>query len=158
RYDRGDVPRLDRHPPSRHGQQGAGTARRTAGAAQPQPTGHRRAHHVRRGRADGDRAQRRRGGRRARRADVSMLADAAATETRSYIATPERLAEIDSWIEQAGSAWQLPEEVVFRARVCVAEVLSNLLEHGYSCPDGDDVRITLRSLSPALHLEILDSG
>jgi hypothetical protein len=55
-----------------------------------------------------------------------MLAEATEAETRSYIATPNRLAEIDGWIEQAGGAWQLPEDVVFRARVCVAEILGNL--------------------------------
>jgi anti-sigma regulatory factor (Ser/Thr protein kinase) len=87
-----------------------------------------------------------------------MLAEAATAETRNYIATPDRLAEIDTWIEQAGSAWQLPEDVVFRARVCVAELLANLLEHGRSRPDGDDIRITLRPIPPALELEIADSG
>jgi anti-sigma regulatory factor (Ser/Thr protein kinase) len=87
-----------------------------------------------------------------------MLAEAATAETRSYIATPDRLADIDSWIEQAGSAWELPEDVVFRVRVCVAELLANLLEHGRARPDGDDLRITLRPAPPALELEIADSG
>jgi anti-sigma regulatory factor (Ser/Thr protein kinase) len=87
-----------------------------------------------------------------------MLAEAAEAETRSYIATPDRLADIDSWIEQAGGAWRLSEDVVFRARVCVAEILANLLEHGRSRPDGDDIRITLRAFPPALDLEISDSG
>ncbi len=87
-----------------------------------------------------------------------MLADVTAAETRSYIATPDRLAEIDSWLEQAGGAWGLPGDVAFRARVCVAEILANLLEHGRSRPDGDDIRITLRPVPPALELEICDSG
>src|SRR5690349_3430096 len=87
-----------------------------------------------------------------------MLAEAAETESRSYIATPDRLADIDGWLEQAGGAWRLPEVVVFRARVCVAEILANLLEHGRARPDGDDIRITLRPCPPALDLEILDSG
>jgi anti-sigma regulatory factor (Ser/Thr protein kinase) len=87
-----------------------------------------------------------------------MLAEAAEAETRSYIAAPDRLAEIDGWIEQTGGAWQLPEDVVFRARVCVAELLANLLEHGRARPDGDDIQITLRALRPALELEIHDSG
>jgi len=87
-----------------------------------------------------------------------MLAEVAEAATRSYIATPDRLADIDAWIEQAGGAWRLSEDVVFRARVCVAEVLANLLEHGRSRPDGDDIRITLRAFPPALGLEIHDSG
>jgi serine/threonine-protein kinase RsbW len=87
-----------------------------------------------------------------------MLAEVATSETRNYIATPDRLSEIDSWVEQAGSTWLIPEDVVFRARVCVAEILANLLEHGRSRPDGDDIRITLRPSSPALDLEISDSG
>jgi anti-sigma regulatory factor (Ser/Thr protein kinase) len=87
-----------------------------------------------------------------------MLAEATTARTRNYIATPDRLADIDTWIEQAGSAWLLREDVVFRARVCVAEILANLLEHGRSRPDGDDLRITLRPFPPALDLEIADSG
>jgi anti-sigma regulatory factor (Ser/Thr protein kinase) len=87
-----------------------------------------------------------------------MLAEAAESETRSYIATPDRLADIDDWIEHAGEAWRLPADVVFRARVCVAEILANLLEHGRVRPDGDDIRVTLRPCPPALDLEVLDSG
>src|SRR5262249_35047208 len=147
-----------RHPPSGHGQQDAGAARRTSRAAQPQSAGDRRAHHLRSDRVDDDRAQRRRGGRCPCGAGLTMLAEATAAETRSYIGTPDRLGDIDSWIEQAGKNWRLPEDVVFRARVCVAEILANLLEHGRSNPDGDDIRITLRPVAPALDLEISDSG
>jgi serine/threonine-protein kinase RsbW len=87
-----------------------------------------------------------------------MLAEAAMAEIRSYIATPDRLADIDGWIEHAASAWRLPEEVAFRARVCVAEVLANLLQHGRARQDGDDIQITLRPCPPALDVEIADSG
>ena len=87
-----------------------------------------------------------------------MLADAAAAETRTFVAIPDRVPEIDSWIEEVGSAWRLGEDVVFRARVCVAEILANLLEHGRARSDGDDVRISLRPSPPALELEISDSG
>src|SRR5262249_52446280 len=107
---------------------------------------------------DDDRAQRRRGGRCPCGAGLTMLAEATAAETRSYIGTPDRLGDIDSWIEQAGNNWRLPEDVVFRARVCVAEILANLLEHGRSNPDGDDIRITLRPVAPALGLETPHSG
>jgi anti-sigma regulatory factor (Ser/Thr protein kinase) len=87
-----------------------------------------------------------------------MLAEAATAETRNYIATPDRLADIDRWIEEEGSGWRLAEDVVFRARVCVAEILANLLEHGHSRRDGDDIRIMLRPSPPALELEISDTG
>jgi len=87
-----------------------------------------------------------------------MLAETVEAESRAYIATPDRLSDIDSWIEQTGSAWRLAEGVVFRARVCVAELLGNLLEHGRCRPDGDDVRITLRPCPPALEVEISDTG
>jgi anti-sigma regulatory factor (Ser/Thr protein kinase) len=58
-----------------------------------------------------------------------MLAEAAA-KTRSFAAAPDRIVELDNWIERTGAAWRVPEDVLFRGRVCVAEIAANLLEHG----------------------------
>jgi anti-sigma regulatory factor (Ser/Thr protein kinase) len=87
-----------------------------------------------------------------------MLAEAVAAETRAYIATPDRTSDIDRWIEDVGAKWHLAEDVVFRARVCVAEVAANLMEHGRLRSDGDDIRITLRPCGPDIELDISDSG
>jgi len=87
-----------------------------------------------------------------------MLAESATAGTRSFSATPDHLPEIDAWIDAAGAKLGFDPDMVFRARVCVAEIAANLLEHGRSRPEGDDIRITLRPAPPALHLEISDSG
>jgi serine/threonine-protein kinase RsbW len=87
-----------------------------------------------------------------------MLADAAAAETRSFIATADRISETDGWIEHMGSIWRLAEDVVFRARVCVAEVAANLLEHGGARVGGDEMSVTLRPSGNALEIELSDTG
>jgi anti-sigma regulatory factor (Ser/Thr protein kinase) len=87
-----------------------------------------------------------------------MLAEVTAAETRSFIATPDQMSDIDDWIEGVGSRFRLAGEVVFRARVCVAEVAANLLEHGRAQADWDDIILTLRRCGEALEVEISDSG
>jgi anti-sigma regulatory factor (Ser/Thr protein kinase) len=87
-----------------------------------------------------------------------MLAEAAAAETKAYIATPDHTSDIDTWIESVGAKWRLPEDVVFRARVCVAEIAANLMEHGRARPDGDEISVTLRPAAPDIEVEISDNG
>jgi anti-sigma regulatory factor (Ser/Thr protein kinase) len=87
-----------------------------------------------------------------------MLADAAVVETRGIIATPDGVSELDGWIERIGAAWRLPDDAVLRARVCVAEVAANLMEHGRVRPEGDKLRVTLRPDGTALEVELRDAG
>jgi anti-sigma regulatory factor (Ser/Thr protein kinase) len=87
-----------------------------------------------------------------------MLADAAAAETRSCLADVDHVAELDGWIERTGAAWKIPDDVVFRARVCVAELAANLLEHGGMRPAGDEINVTLRHNGTGLEVEVNDTG
>jgi anti-sigma regulatory factor (Ser/Thr protein kinase) len=87
-----------------------------------------------------------------------MLADAAAAETRSIIATADGISELDGWIERIGASWRLADDVVFRARVCVAEVAANLIEHGRASPDGDRITVVLFQDGAALAIELIDTG
>ena len=87
-----------------------------------------------------------------------MLAEAAAVETRSFIASADGICEADGWIERIGAWWRLPAEVVFRARVCVAEIAANLMEHGRVSPDGDEITVRLRPDGTALEIELTDAG
>ena len=87
-----------------------------------------------------------------------MLADAAAAETRAIVATADGLSELDGWIERVGAAWRLPAEVVFRARVCVAEVAANLMEHGRALMTGDQLTVELRPDGTGLEIELTDTG
>jgi anti-sigma regulatory factor (Ser/Thr protein kinase) len=87
-----------------------------------------------------------------------MLADAAAAETCSIIATADRVSQLDEWIERAGASWRVPEDVVFRARVCVAEIAANLIEHGRARPEGDEMTVVLRPDGTGLEIELTDTG
>jgi anti-sigma regulatory factor (Ser/Thr protein kinase) len=87
-----------------------------------------------------------------------MLAEVTAAETRSFTATHLQIPEIDAWIETVGARWRVANDVVFRARVCVAEIAANVLEHGRAQADWDDIDITLRQAGPALDVEISDTG
>jgi anti-sigma regulatory factor (Ser/Thr protein kinase) len=87
-----------------------------------------------------------------------MLADAAAAETRSIIATADGISELDGWIERVGGSWRVPDDVVFRARICVAEVAANLMEHGRASPDGDRITVVLRPDETTLEIELTDTG
>jgi len=87
-----------------------------------------------------------------------MLADAAAAETRSIVATADAISELDGWIERVGMSWRVPTAVVFRARVCVAEIAANLLEHGRARPEGDTLTVELRQDGPGLAIELTDTG
>jgi serine/threonine-protein kinase RsbW len=79
-------------------------------------------------------------------------------ETQAFRAIPAEICEIDRWIEELGVQWGIPERTVFRARVCIAEVAANVLEHGATRPDGDQIVITLRNRAPAVEIEFADNG
>jgi serine/threonine-protein kinase RsbW len=87
-----------------------------------------------------------------------MTEAVATAETKSFKATPDEVAEIDAWIEAATAGWPVAEDVVFRARVCVAEVAANVMEHGRAQADWDEITITLRPAPPTLEVEIADTG
>jgi anti-sigma regulatory factor (Ser/Thr protein kinase) len=88
-----------------------------------------------------------------------MMTEAvAAAETRSFKATPDEVAEIDAWIETATAGWPVAEDALFRARVCIAELAANVMEHGRAQADWDEITLTLRPASPAIEVEIADTG
>jgi anti-sigma regulatory factor (Ser/Thr protein kinase) len=87
-----------------------------------------------------------------------MLAEAEVAATRSFLATQSGIPAIDHWIEDVASRWDLAEGVLFRARVCVAEIAANLLEHGSAHPGRDEIKLTLQQRGPAIEVEISDTG
>jgi anti-sigma regulatory factor (Ser/Thr protein kinase) len=89
---------------------------------------------------------------------MPMLAEAEAAETRSFLATQPGILAIDRWIEDVTSAWDVAEGVLFRARVCVAEIAANLLEHGSANPGRDEIKLSLQQRWPAIEVEISDTG
>jgi anti-sigma regulatory factor (Ser/Thr protein kinase) len=87
-----------------------------------------------------------------------MQAQAGAAETQAFHASAADIGEMDRWVEELGVRWGIAERTVFRARVCIAEIAANVLEHGATRPDGDQIIITLRDQAPAVEVEIADTG
>jgi anti-sigma regulatory factor (Ser/Thr protein kinase) len=85
-------------------------------------------------------------------------AEAAPAETRSFVPAATTISDLDGWIERMGAAWGVAADVVFRARVCVAELAANLLEHGRVRHEGDEMTVTLRPDGAALDIVVTDTG
>jgi anti-sigma regulatory factor (Ser/Thr protein kinase) len=79
------------------------------------------------------------------------------SETRTFRAATSDVAEIDRWMEALGAQWKVAERAMFRARVCVAELVANALEHGGASPERDAVTITLQQYGPDLGIEYADT-
>ena len=56
---------------------------------------------------------------------------------REFPAGPDAIAAADDFLGDFGKTNAIPERVLFRARVCVAELMANALEHGQASPDAD---------------------
>jgi anti-sigma regulatory factor (Ser/Thr protein kinase) len=88
-----------------------------------------------------------------------MTADqSAASETRTFHAAPADLIEIDNWMERVGAQWATAERAMFRARVCIAELVANAMEHGGADPERDTVTITLHRHGPDVGIEYADTA
>jgi anti-sigma regulatory factor (Ser/Thr protein kinase) len=84
-----------------------------------------------------------------------LVADAVA-EWRNFPIARDAVAEMDRWIEGIGQRWDIHERVLFRARVCVSELATNVVEHGHGQSPTDSIRLELRHKPPALEIEISD--
>jgi anti-sigma regulatory factor (Ser/Thr protein kinase) len=79
-------------------------------------------------------------------------------EARGFQATPDGVVAMDNWIEEVGERWGLDDRALFRARVCVSELASNIVQHGRVRPDAGDIMLELRLKKPGLEIEISDPG
>jgi anti-sigma regulatory factor (Ser/Thr protein kinase) len=80
----------------------------------------------------------------------------ATAETRTFGIGTQDVTAIDSWIEQVAARWSANERSVFRARLCVAELAANVLEHGNPSPD-DRIVVTLCNVGDGVEIEFLDT-
>jgi anti-sigma regulatory factor (Ser/Thr protein kinase) len=79
--------------------------------------------------------------------------------TRTFAAGPDGVAAADSFLDEFGHINGVAERVVFRARVCVAELAANVLEHGQAGPDTDSFTVTIGwDGSSMLDLEFTDTS
>src|SRR5262249_49230652 len=67
------------------------------------------------------------------------------------------VAAIDDWLEQIGARWGVAERTMFGARLCIAELAANTLEHGVAISEVDHIIVTARRRLLGIELEFLDS-
>jgi serine/threonine-protein kinase RsbW len=92
-----------------------------------------------------------------RAAEIDAMSSADG-QTRTFRVTPEEISAADAWIEDVGRRWGIAERTAFGARICVAEIAANVLEHGASRARSVELGVTLRRRGAGLDLEIRDSG
>jgi anti-sigma regulatory factor (Ser/Thr protein kinase) len=75
-----------------------------------------------------------------------------------FHAAVEEIAAADAWVDEIGRSWGIPERTAFGARVCIAEIVANVLEHGASPGEAVELGVTLCRCESGLDIEITDSG
>jgi anti-sigma regulatory factor (Ser/Thr protein kinase) len=82
-----------------------------------------------------------------------------ARAAQEFAAGPDGMAAADAFLSDFGTANGIEERVVFRARVCVAELTANALEHGRAHPDADKFTISVAwDEGSTLDLEFADTS
>ena len=79
-------------------------------------------------------------------------------QTRTFRVTPEEISAADAWIEDVGRRWGIAERTAFGARICVAEIAANVLEHSGAQAQPAELGVTLHRRESGLDVEITDSG
>ena len=78
-------------------------------------------------------------------------------QERSFDVTVEAVTAMDCWIEDIAAQWGLSERVAFGARLCVAELAANVLEHGVARSRDDRIIVKLDRLRDGIEVEVADS-
>jgi anti-sigma regulatory factor (Ser/Thr protein kinase) len=89
---------------------------------------------------------------------ASLTTDEGMTaQTRIFDAARDDVVKIDEWIETIGRRWGENQRTVFAARLCVAELAANVIEHGGAKPGRDRIIVTLAKCADGIAIEFQDS-
>jgi anti-sigma regulatory factor (Ser/Thr protein kinase) len=77
-------------------------------------------------------------------------------QTRTFRVDRDDVRRIDEWIETVGRHWGESQRTVFGARLCVAELAANVVEHGVAKPGRDHIIVTLTQCDDGIGIEFLD--
>lgn len=80
-----------------------------------------------------------------------------AAESRTFAVSTQGVTAIDEWIEQVAARWKTSERALFKARLCVAELAANALEHGGVGAGDDHIVVTLCPVGDGIEVEFLDT-
>ena len=78
-------------------------------------------------------------------------------QTRSFSVTVDGVAAIDSWIEGLASRWGLSEKAAFSVRLCIAELATNVLEHGIARSRDDLMTVSIDRLPDGVEVAFRNS-
>jgi phosphoserine phosphatase RsbU/P len=70
----------------------------------------------------------------------------------------QAICDMDLWVEQVGKKWAVDDRALFRARVCISELATNVIEHGQVDPADGTIDLELRNKMPTLEIEISAPG
>lgn len=60
------------------------------------------------------------------------------------------LAKVWSWVEALAAQYQIPDKTVFAIQLCLEEVLSNIIRHGYNGEPGHSFTVAFAPLATGL--------
>jgi anti-sigma regulatory factor (Ser/Thr protein kinase) len=78
-------------------------------------------------------------------------------ETQTFGVDRADAPKIDAWIETVGRRWGENQRTMFGARLCVAELAANVIEHGAAKADRDHIIVTLTRCRDGIGIDFLDS-
>jgi anti-sigma regulatory factor (Ser/Thr protein kinase) len=78
-------------------------------------------------------------------------------QQKAFSVTVEGVTEIDNWLEQIAAQWELSERTAFGARLCIAELAANVLEHGVARSPDDHIVVTIDRVGDGIEVEFLDT-
>lgn len=79
-------------------------------------------------------------------------------ETRTFGMTRRDVALIDDWLEQVSERWNAGARAMFGARLCIAELAANAVEHGGPLSPSDRMVVTVRGLPDGIEVEFRDTS
>jgi len=66
------------------------------------------------------------------------------------------VAQVPHWIERLASRYAIPEKVQFAINLCLEEVLSNIILHGYSGQRDDTIAVNFSVIGDGKFLVVVD--
>ena len=81
----------------------------------------------------------------------------AAVQQRTFGISLAEVSAIDSWVEDVAVQLGASAQAAFGARLCIAELAANALEHGISRSDNDHIVVTIEPLGDGIGVGFSDS-
>lgn len=83
--------------------------------------------------------------------------DAGSVESQTFGISADDIAAIDRWIGTLGARWGLGARIVFAARLCLAELAANTLEHGGAPRGNDRITVAIRHAGDGIEIDFADA-